>query len=86
MSVPERQNALMRVPDRQLAIATLRMNDDDLWIVFDVLSGPKHRRVMDERQYQKRLSIREKDLQVSLGYVMECLVKSRPALKSYIRP
>jgi hypothetical protein len=84
----DRQNRLMRIGDREIALAMMHMQDADRAEVLSVVARPKAQRVRDELRLQQRLSIRYDDYLVAVRHVIANLrtTATKAVLGSYIRP
>ena len=84
----DRQNRLMGISDREIAVAMMYMEDRDRNHIFAVISPVKSRRIQEELRLHERLTIRYDDyvkaVQEVLGRLESGPQKSR--FKSYLRP
>ena len=81
------QNALMRVSDRELAIALMRTKPVDRARVLKRIAHAKATRVNDESRYLRRLNVTDPQFLKMIDAVIDRLVTGRAAqIRSYIRP
>ena len=92
-SIPtvEAQNALMRVPDRELSMCLLFLTPDERKDVYTVLSPTKTDRVVDELSYQERLQVKYAKAMPVIRRVLSRIGAAGPSdrggtTRSYIRP
>jgi hypothetical protein len=89
LSPVERQNRMMRVGDREIALAMLFLGEAEQNLLLDCLSPAKRARVRDELSLQKRLRIRRELQQEALGRLIHALGAERgsaAASRGYLRP
>lgn len=53
------QNVLMKVPDREIAVTIMAMNEMEKELIFSLLGQAKVQRIKEELTYQKKLDIRK---------------------------
>ena len=84
----ERQNRLMRIGDREIAMAVTHMSEADRTFVLTHIAPQKTARVRDELRLQARMAIRPRDYLAAVAHVRSCLISTatRAVLGSYIRP
>lgn len=81
------QNALMRASDREIAMATRYMVDEELQSVLSRVAKAKARRIEDERKLQEHLRIRNDQYERAVARVIDLLSgRKNPSASSYIRP
>lgn len=82
------QNGLMRLSDREIALAMRRMDPEDRTFALSYLPEAKASRVKDELRYQTRLKVTDEQYRKVIGIVIEALSGGRRAepSKSFIRP
>lgn len=84
----ERQNRLMRIGDREVALAMTYMGDGDRAFLLSCVGAQKAARIRDEITLQSRLAVSHRDYLAAVAHVRGCLTTpSKPAVMgSYIRP
>ncbi len=84
----ERQNRLMSISDREIAVAMMYMEDRDRNRVLAVLSPVKSRRIQEELRLHERLTIQYDDYVKAVQEVMRRLEsgQQKSRFKSYLRP
>ena len=82
------QNTLMKIPDREVAVALLKLDEKERSLVFSHLSRAKTERVQQEIRYQQTLDIPhdryEKIVHTFISYFQPG--KKLYRYTSYIRP
>lgn len=87
LPVLELQNRLMTVPDREIALAVMYMDDKDRAFLFSVLSAVKQKRIHEELALHARLRISYQQYRLALRRVIEVLIGAGgTGLKSYLKP
>jgi hypothetical protein len=88
LSATDRQNRLMRIGDREIALAMMYMKEPDRASLLSHVGPEKVRRVRDELTLHERLSVRYDDYLVAVSHVRRNLEStgSRAVLGSYLRP
>lgn len=102
LSPVEAQNRLMAIPDRELALSMMYMEQADRELLFSKISREKCRRIEDELRLQGHLKIRSDQYRRAIELVTARLTliarepttpvnppghEPRPApLRSYLRP
>jgi len=82
------QNRLMRIPDREMALAMMYMEDTDRLYIFSKLSSAKARRIREEIGHNKGVHITYDQYKKTISHVIAGL-SGRPKtekMKSYLRP
>lgn len=87
----EAQNALMRVPDRELSMCLLFLTPEEREVVYTVLSPSKADRVADELTYQEHLQVKYEKAMPVIRRVLSRIGATGPSdrggtTRSYIRP
>lgn len=83
----EAQNRLMRLGDREIALAMMYMGDRDRGALLALLPRPKAQRVHDEMVLHRRLVIRYDQYVSAVESVLASLKERRQGpFRSYIRP
>ncbi|MCD6398197.1 MAG: hypothetical protein J7L71_11725 [Spirochaetaceae bacterium] len=81
------QNILMRISDRELAICTLYMKENDITLLFSFLPVVKQDRVRQEQLYISKLNLRYPQYRTVIDDVILRLQGvSGDGIRSYIRP
>ena len=88
LSPTDRQNRLMRIGDREIALAMMYMKEPDRASLLSCLGAEKVRRVRDELRLHERLSIRYDDYLVAVSHVRKNLQSTagKAVIGSYLRP
>jgi cytosine/adenosine deaminase-related metal-dependent hydrolase len=88
MEPADRQNRLMRLGDREIAMAMTHMKEEDRDLLLSCLGRAKVQRIRDEMRLQARLAVSQRDYLKALALVEHGLGSAggRAALGSYIRP
>lgn len=83
-----RQNRLMRIGDREIAMVMAHMGEADRAFLLSCVGPQKGRRIHDEMKLQARLAVRHEDYLAAIAHVRRCLATTttRARLGSYIRP
>jgi len=81
-------NKLMRLPDRELALSMMYMQEGERDIIYNLLSAEKVKRIHCELLLHKRLQIRYMQYRLAIDHVTQILASEKKAypLKSYLRP
>ena len=84
----EAQNRLLRVADRELAIAMLYMEERERQELFAFLSPAKAKRVKEEYGFAERRAVRYDQYRVVIEGVITQLSRSGAGapMRSYLRP
>ncbi len=90
MALPriEIQNRLLKVRDRELALATQNLEENERSRIYTAVSPEKIRRLREELSVIRRLRVRREDYLEAISRVIGVL-EGRPyteVLRSYIRP
>ena len=90
MALPriEIQNRLLKVSDRELALAMLNLDENERSGIYAAVSPEKIRRLREELSMLRRLRVHREDYLTALARVISVL-EGRPyteVLRSYIRP
>lgn len=81
------QNRLMRITDREIAVALLYLVDEERNYVLSFLGGAKKRRVEEEIEYTDRMRIRYPQYRIMIESVIEQLGGTGGGpVRSYLRP
>ena len=78
----------MRLPDRQIGLSMMFMQDGDRAFVLSFLSAPKAASIQEELSLQKRLKITYDQYKTAVQATLDALTGDRNAgaIRSYIRP
>ncbi len=83
----EVQNILMRISDRELAISTIYMQEEDITFLLSFLPTVKQKRVEQEQGYVSRLNLRYPQYRTVIDDVILRLQgMSGDGIRSYVRP
>ncbi len=83
----EAQNSLMRLGDREIALAMMYMRDKDRGALLALLPVPKAQRITSEMRLHRRLVIRYDQYVTAVESVLASLEqRGRAAFRSYLRP
>ena len=81
------QNILMRISDRELAICTLYMKENDIILLFSFLPVVKQKRVRQEQLYISRLNLRYPQYRTIIdNIILQLKGMSSAGIRSYVRP
>ena len=81
------QNILMRISDRELAICTIYMEEEDITFLLSFLPAVKQDRVKQEQGYVARLNLRYPQYRTVIDDVILRLQGlSGGGIRSYVRP
>lgn len=81
------QNILMRISDRELAISTIYMEEEDITFLLSFLPAVKQDRVKQEQGYVKRLNLRYPQYRIVIDDVILRLKgMCGGGIRSYVRP
>jgi flagellar motor switch protein FliG len=82
------QNTLMKIPDREIAVALMALNEQERSLVFSHISQAKTRRVQQEIRYQFTLDIRPDRYEKIVGKFVSYFEPGKKQFKdkSFIRP
>jgi hypothetical protein len=81
------QNILMRISDRELAISTIYMKEEDIAFLLSFLPAVKQDRVKQEQIYVARLNLRYPQYRTVIDDVILRLKgMSGGGIRSYVRP
>lgn len=84
----EIQNRLLKVQDRELALAMRDLEDSERSRIYEAVSPAKIRRLREELSVMRRLKVRREDYLAAVSRIIGVL-EGRPyteVLRSYIRP
>lgn len=83
----EVQNILMRISDRELAISTIYMKDEDIAFLLSFLPAVKQNRVKQEQIYVDRLNLRYPQYRIVIDdVILRMKGMSGGGIRSYVRP
>lgn len=82
------QNCFMRLPDRQIGLAMMFMQDSDRLFILSFLSPPKAQNIKEELKLQGRLKITYDQYKKAIQATLDALSGNHrsDSLKTYIRP
>lgn len=82
------QNILMKVPDREIAVTIMTMNEMEKELLFSLIGPAKVKRIKEELGYQKKLDIRKDRYLKILNKFLSYFEAGNTQFKnrSYIRP
>ncbi len=82
------QNMLMKIPDREIAVSIMALEDREKELFFSLLSPAKVLRLKEELQYQEKLDIRHDRYLKIVNKFLSYFEPGKKQFKnqSYIRP
>ena len=88
LSPTDRQNRLMRIGDREIAMAMMHLADTERDAILSSLGPVKAGRVRDELLLQQRLNLRHADYLAAVAHLERNLAHpaAKAVLGSWIRP